>query len=337
MSSLERITLEHGSGGALSRQLTEQLIYPILRNDAYSELADATAFEIPGRTFLTTDTYVVDPPFFPGGDIGTLGVFGTCNDLAVCGARPRYLTVGLVLEEGFALADLRRVLESIRRAAEQAGVLVISGDTKVVPSGKGGGIFLNTAGVGEALGDHRLSARNITTGDSVLISGPVGSHGLAILAAREKLKIGASLRSDCAPLFPLCEALYGLGADLRFMRDATRGGAAAVLNEAVSGNAECGIEVEETAFPVTGAVAAASDLLGLNPLEIANEGVMVAVVARGAADEALSLLRSFEAGRRASRIGEVCERYPGRVMLETAVGGRRILDLPRGLLLPRIC
>ena len=337
MNGPDRITLEHGSGGALSRQLTEQLIYPMLRNRAYAELADATAFEIPGRTFLTTDTYVVDPPFFPGGDIGTLGVFGTCNDLAVCGARPRYLTVGLVLEEGFAVADLRRVLESIRLAADQAGVLVISGDTKVVPSGKGGGIFLNTTGVGEALGEHRLSAHNITAGDSVLISGPVGSHGLAILAAREKLKIAASLRSDCAPLFPLCEALYGLGAELRFMRDATRGGAAAVLNEAVSHNEQCGIEVEETAFPVTGAVAAASDLLGLNPLEIANEGVMIAVVASGAADEALSLLRSFETGRRASRIGEVRERYPGRVLLETAVGGRRILDLPRGLLLPRIC
>jgi hydrogenase expression/formation protein HypE len=337
LKNLDHITLEHGSGGALSRQLTEQLIYPILSNEAYGELADATAFDIRGRAFLTTDTYVVDPPFFPGGDIGTLGVFGTCNDLSVCGARPRYLTVGLVLEEGFPVADLRRVLESIRKAAEQAGVLVISGDTKVVPSGKGGGIFLNTTGVGEALGEHRLSASNITTGDSVLISGPVGSHGLAILAAREGLKIGASLRSDCAPLFPLCEALYGLGTDLRFMRDATRGGAAAVLNEAVSHSAECGIEVEETEFPVTGVVAAASDLLGLNPLEIANEGVMIVVVASGAADKALSLLRSFETGRQANRIGEVRERYPGRVLLETAVGGRRILDFPRGLLLPRIC
>ena len=266
-----------------------------------------------------------------------LAVFGTCNDLSVCGARPRYLTVGLVLEEGFPTADLRRVLESVRKAADQAGVLVISGDTKVVPSGKGGGIFLNTTGVGEALGEHRLSASNITTGDSVLISGPVGSHGLAILAAREGLKIGASLHSDCAPLFPLCEALYALGTDLRFMRDATRGGAAAVLNEAVSHSGECGIEVEETAFPVSGVVAAASDLLGLNPLEIANEGVMIAVVAPGATEKALSLLRSFETGRQARRIGTVRERYPGRVLMETAVGGRRILDLPRGLLLPRIC
>ncbi|UCF96523.1 MAG: hydrogenase expression/formation protein HypE [Spirochaetaceae bacterium] len=337
MKSPERIILEHGSGGALSRQLTEEMIYPILQNEAYPELADATAFEIRGRTFITTDTYVVDPPFFPGGDIGTLGVFGTCNDLAVCGARARFLSLGLVLEEGFPTADLRRALESVRLACEQSGVLVLSGDTKVVPTGKGGGIFLNTTGIGEALGDHYLSVRNIQSGDAVLVSGPVGNHGLAILAAREGLKIGASLRSDCAPLFPLCEALYGLGRELRFMRDATRGGAAAVLNEAVSHSEEFGLEVDETAFPISGIVAAASDLLGLNPLEIANEGVMIAVVAQRASDEALSLLRSFEAGREACQVGIVSDGYPGRVILETAVGGRRILDLPRGLLLPRIC
>jgi len=337
LSISERITLEHGSGGALSRQLTEELIYPILSNDAYPELADATAFWIPGRTFITTDTYVVDPPFFPGGDIGTLGIFGTCNDLAVCGARPRYLTMGLILEEGFATADLRRVLESVRTSAGQVGVQVISGDTKVVPAGKGGGIFLNTTGVGEALGDHLLSANNVRDGDAVLVSGPVGSHGLAILASREGLKIGASLRSDCAPLFPLCEALYALGESLRFMRDATRGGVAAVLNEAVTQNRECGMEIQETAFPIPGTVAAASDLLGLNPLEIANEGVMIAVVAPETGAEALSLLHSFQTGREACQVGVVGSRYPGRVILETAVGGRRILDLPRGLLLPRIC
>ena len=337
MNFSERISLEHGSGGALSRQLTEELIYPILSNEAYRELADATAFEIAGRTFITTDTYVVDPIFFPGGDIGTLGVFGTCNDLAVCGARPRYLTIGLVLEEGFPTADLRRVLESIRAAADQVGVRVISGDTKVVPAGKGGGIFLNTTGVGEAMGDHILSVNNIREGDSVLVSGPVGSHGLAILASREGLKVGANLRSDCAPLFPLCRALYALGGSLRFMRDATRGGVAAVLNESVAGNSDCGMEIQETAFPISGTVEAASDLLGLNPLEIANEGVMIAIVAPEATAQALSLLHSFQIGRQAGQIGLVSARHPGRVILETAVGGKRILDLPRGLLLPRIC
>jgi hydrogenase expression/formation protein HypE len=228
-------------------------------------------------------------------------------------------------------------LESVRASAEHVGVKVISGDTKVVPAGKGGGIFLNTTGVGEALGDHLLSVNNIRAGDSVLISGQVGSHGLAILASREALKIGATLRSDCAPLFPLCEALYGLGDALRFMRDATRGGVAAVLNEAVADNRAWGMEIQETSFPISGTVAAASDLLGLNPLEIANEGVMIAVLAPEAATEALSLLHSFEIGREACQVGTASSRHPGRVILETAVGGRRILDLPRGLLLPRIC
>ena len=333
----ERIILEHGSGGALSRQLTEQLIYPVLKNEHYPELNDATAFESRGRTLITTDTYVVDPPFFPGGDIGTLGVFGTCNDLAVCAARPQYLTMGLVLEEGFPTTELRRALESVRAAAEQAEVRVISGDTKVVPSGKGGGIYMNTTGVGQALGEHILCTGNIRNGDAVLISGPVGSHGLAILAAREQLKIGSALRSDCAPLFPLCRSLYELGGELRFMRDATRGGAAAVLNETVGGSEKYGLEIEETSVPVIGAVAAAADLLGLNPLEIANEGVLIAIVAGAAADRAVARLRAFDIGAQACRIGTVCERYPGKVILETAVGGRRILDLPRGLLLPRIC
>jgi hydrogenase expression/formation protein HypE len=228
-------------------------------------------------------------------------------------------------------------LESVRASAERVGVKVLSGDTKVVPSGMGGGIFLNTTGVGAALGDHILSVKNIREGDAVLISGPVGSHGLAILASREALKIGATLRSDCAPLFPLCEALYGLGTALRFMRDATRGGVAAVVNEAVAENRTLGMEIQETSFPISGTVAAASDLLGLNPLEIANEGVMVAVVAAEAAKDALTLLRSLETGREACRVGTVSSRNPGRVILETAVGGRRILDLPRGLLLPRIC
>lgn len=334
----QRISLEHGSGGALSRRLTEEVIYPLFEDAEYPELSDSSAFEIRGRAFLTTDTYVVDPPFFPGGDIGMLAVFGTCNDLAVCGARPRYLTAGVVLEEGFPLADFRRALDSIRAAALRAGVKVITGDTKVVPSGKGGGIFINTAGVGEALGDHRLSAHNLRPGDRVIISGPIGAHGLTVLAARERLKIASSLRSDCANLFPLCEALYSLGEDLRVMRDATRGGVAAVLNEiALGGPAGVGIEVIETSFPVSGRVAAAADLLGLSPLEIANEGVLAAVVSPRSSSRALEMLRTFEPGRQACEIGTVGSRYPQKVILETAVGGKRVLDLPRGLLLPRIC
>jgi hydrogenase expression/formation protein HypE len=332
----ELISLEHGSGGALSRELTEEVIYPLFRGKDYPELSDASELSLGAPAFLTTDTYVVDPPFFPGGDIGRLSVFGTCNDLAVCAARPRYLSVGLVLEEGLPLETLRLALSSLRQAADEAGVCVVTGDTKVVPSGKGGGIYVNTAGVGEPLGDHRLGLPNLQAGDRVLVSAPVGGHGLAVLAAREGLKIASSLRSDCALLLPLCEALYALGADLRFLRDATRGGLAAVLNEMVRGR-DLGLVARERAIPVEPAVGAAADLLGLNPLEIANEGVLVAVVAPGAAESALGLLQAQPLGRRASLIGELTRSNTGRVILQTAVGGKRILDMPRGLLLPRIC
>jgi hydrogenase expression/formation protein HypE len=331
-----RITLEHGSGGALSRELTEELVYPCFRGPEYPELADATAFDLEGRGLLTTDSYVVDPPFFPGGDIGRLAVFGTCNDLAVCGATPLFLSLGMVIEEGFTTADLEKILRSARSAADQAGVRIITGDTKVVPSGKGGGIFLNTAGVGRALPGLSLSPMRLQAGDQLLVSAAVGAHGLAILAARESLSIASALRSDCANLYPQCAALAELGTGLRWMRDATRGGVAAVLNELARGTA-FGLEVQEEAFPVEGPVAAAADLLGLNPLEIANEGVLVAAVAGPAGERARELLRAQPLGHRACRVGEVTAEHPGRVILQTAIGGRRILDLPRGLLLPRIC
>ncbi len=332
----EQITLEHGSGGALSRELTEQVIYPYFKGREFPELSDAGPFSLEGKAFLTTDTYVVDPPFFPGGDIGTLAVFGTCNDLAVSGARPLFLTLGLVIEEGFLISDLKRILHSVREAAAEAGVSIVSGDTKVVPVGKGGGIYINTTGVGREIVAHPLTPTRIRDGDIILVSAPVGTHGLAILAARESLKLGSGLASDCANLFPLCQALSTLGEELRFMRDATRGGAAAVLNECAAG-LSIGLDVSENGFPVEKEVAAASDLLGLNPLEIANEGVLIAVVSEKAADRALDLLHSFPPGQKASRLGRATTAHPGRVFLETAVGGKRVLDLPRGLLLPRIC
>lgn len=337
MNPREVVTLEHGSGGALSRELTEQVIYPYFRGTHYPELTDAGAFSLRGPALLTTDTFVVDPPFFPGGDIGRLAVFGTCNDLAVCGAVPQVLTLGLVLEEGYPIAELHRVLRSVREAADEAEVRVITGDTKVVPAGKGGGVYVNTAGVGRGSPGLELSPTRIREGDRVLVSAPLGAHGLAVLAARERLPVGSSLRSDCANLYPLCAALAALGPALRCMRDATRGGAAAVLNELAGGSPELGLEVTEEDFPVDGTVAAAADLLGLNPMEIANEGVLVAVVASGAQAEALRLLRAQPMGRRASDVGKAVAAHAGKVVLETTIGGRRYLDLPRGLLLPRIC
>ena len=335
-NNLERITLEHGSGGALSRQLTEELIFPLFRGADYPRLDDASPFRVEGKAFLTTDSYVVDPPFFPGGDIGRLAVFGTCNDLAVCGARPRFLSLGLVAEEGLPIAELARVLSSVKEAAAEAGVRVITGDTKVVPAGKGGGIYLNTAGVGEAVFPHPLSTGRLRPGDLVLVSGPIGTHGLTVLAAREGLAVVSGLASDCANLYPLCARLYDLGEDLRFLRDATRGGVASVLNEMISASS-LGLEAQESSFPVDKKVAAAADLLGLSLLEVANEGVLVAAVAPGAGGRALEQMRSTPLGRKAAVVGKLTGDHPGRVILETAVGGRRLLDFPRGLLLPRIC
>jgi hydrogenase expression/formation protein HypE len=313
-----------------------EIIYPAFKTDLYSELSDATGFPRIDRPMFTTDTYVIDPPVFPGGDIGKLAVFGTCNDLAVAGAKPLYLSLGLVLEEGFSLATLKEILYSAAEAAREAGVRILTGDTKVVPQGKGGGIFINTSGVGDRITDSPLTGGNIEGGDEIIVSGPVGSHGIAILTAREGLDVGAGIRSDCASLFPMCEELTSLGQNLKFMRDATRGGVAAILNEIVSGT-DIGIDVSENGFPVLDPVRSVSEILGLNPLEIANEGVFAAIVASGCGEEAVSMLRGFEEGKHASLVGKAAEDHPGKVIMETVIGGRRILDFPRGLLLPRIC
>jgi hydrogenase expression/formation protein HypE len=336
MSDDARIRLEHGSGGALSRDLVESVIHPILRSEAYTELLDASPVEIGSRWHVTTDGYVVDPPFFPGGDIGCLSVFGTCNDLAVSGARPVCITCALIIEEGFPVEDLRRALRSAADAARDADARIVTGDTKVVPRGKGGGLFVTTSGVGLRVFDHPLSPSRIEEGDAVIVSGSIGAHGLTVLAARESLPVAESLRSDTACLYPAVSALFPLGPGLRFLRDATRGGIASVLNEACAGR-PWGIEVEEEAFPVTDEVRAVSNLLGLNPLEIANEGVFVAVVSRDAEQEALGALHGQPLGVGARLVGRVTRTRPGTVVMTTRVGGRRLVDFPRGLLLPRIC
>lgn len=352
----EMIRLEHGSGGALSRELIEEIIYPRFRSGSYAELSDATAIDLgamaetpdvpaepeqaagssfPGL-FMTTDSFVVDPLFFPGGDIGSLAVNGTCNDLAVSGARPRFLSCALILEEGLRIDDLIRVLDSAAEAASAAEVRVVTGDTKVVPAGKGGGLYINTCGVGVRVARGALDASHIRPGDRVIVTAPIGAHGITVLAARERLSVGGSLKSDCANLFPVCHSLYSLEDELRFLRDATRGGVAAVLNEIASGR-DFGLVLREADIPVEPDVAAVAKLLGLQPIEIANEGVAVAIVSAGAADEAISALHGLDLGNRAAVIGAVTDTDPGRVVMETRIGGRRIVDLPRGLLLPRIC
>ncbi len=333
---MKYIKLEHGSGGALSRQLTEEIIYPILKNNIYTELSDAAVIEANGKIAFTTDTYVVDPVFFPGGDIGKLAVCGTCNDLSVSGSKPQYLSLGLIIEEGFPIEQLIRILNSIRSTADSAGVNIITGDTKVVPSGKGGNIYINTSGIGIKEYSEIISASRIGVNDAVIISGPIGSHGIAIMASRESINIGSKIRSDVALLYPLCRSLFDLGSRLRFLRDTTRGGLAAILNEICSGN-NFGLNIRESTIPVNEDVRAVSDILGLNPIEIANEGVLTLVTDPGSAQEVLDILHRHETGKEAAVIGNVTEAYPGRVILETLVGGKRILDYPRGLLLPRIC
>jgi hydrogenase expression/formation protein HypE len=330
------VRLEHGSGGALSRDLVESLIHPILRSDAYPELLDASPIESGSDFLMTTDGFVVDPPFFPGGDIGGLSVFGTCNDLAVSGAKPICVSLALVIEEGFPVDDLRLALVSAAAAAREANARIITGDTKVVPRGKGGGLFVTTAGVGRRMFPHVLSPARIREKDSVIVSAPMGAHGLTVLAARERLPIGDTLRSDMAFLYPLVSRLFRIAEGLRFMRDATRGGVASLLNEAASGS-PWGIEVEDAAFPVAEDVRAVSNLLGLNPMEIANEGVFVAFVDSRAEEEALQALRGHPLGASARCVGHVTPECPGKVIMTTSVGGRRIVDFPRGLLLPRIC
>ncbi len=337
---MKNIKLEHGSGGALSRQLTEELIYPILKNDFYEELSDATVIDYftgnNKRLAFTTDTYTIDPPVFPGGDIGKLAIYGTCNDLSVSGAKPLFLSMGMVLEEGLPINKLETILLSIKNATEHAGVKIITGDTKVVPKGKGGEIYINTAGIGEVIFPFGISYSRVKEGDLVIISNSIGSHGIAVLSAREKLSLSSDIQSDVAFIYPLCERLFNLGKNLKFLRDATRGGIASVLNEIVSGS-NLSIEVEESKIPVSEDITSISNILGLNPLEIANEGVFVAIISHDKAEEAVKLLREHPLGKNASIVGIITTEYPGKVILNTHSGGKRILDFPRGLLLPRIC
>lgn len=328
------ITLDYGSGGKKTSQLIEGLLLPALDNPALRELGDGAILPGAEKLVFSTDSFVVDPIFFPGGDIGKLSVCGTVNDLAVCGAEPKYLSCAFIIEEGFAAEDLARVVASIRAAADAAGVAVVTGDTKVVERGRGDKLYVNTAGIG-FLKYPGLSPRAIRPGDRVLVSGTVGDHGTAVMLARSGMMQG-DIHSDCAPLNELCRALLSSGAAVRVLRDPTRGGVATTLNEFVEGTA-LGIELTEASIPVRGEVQAACDMLGLDALYCANEGKLLAVVAPGDEARALAALQSVDTGREAAIIGTVTADYPGRVVMDTAFGGRRILQKLTGAQLPRIC
>lgn len=333
----ERILMGHGSGGKLSAQLIEQLIVPVLRNPVLDVLDDQALLQVgAGRIAFTTDSFVVTPIFFRGGDIGELAVNGTVNDLAVGGARPLALSLAFILEEGFPMAELRRIVESVRRAADRAEVSIVTGDTKVVGRGCADGIFINTSGVGVVPSGVQLSFRNVRAGDAVILSGSVGDHGVAILSERQGIAFDGEMASDTAPLTGLIEAMLAAAPGIHAMRDPTRGGVAATLVE-VATRQRLGVEIEETAIPVRDPVRGACEMLGLDPLMVANEGKLVAFVPEDSCEAVLRAMRGHPLGRESARIGRVTDSHPGIVTLQTPIGGRRILDLPYGESLPRIC
>jgi hydrogenase expression/formation protein HypE len=333
----ERITMSHGAGGKATRTLVEAVFLDSFRNALLEPLEDAAQLHLTGsRVALTTDSYVVSPLFFPGGDIGDLAVNGTVNDLAVSGATPLYLSAGFILEEGFPVADLTRIVASMKAAAETAGVQVVTGDTKVVQKGKADGCYINTAGIGVIEHEVSLGVANAQPGDVIIVSGPIGEHGVTIMLARGELDIEADLTSDTAAMNGMIAGLLGAVPGVRAMRDATRGGVATILNE-VAVAAGVGVVVEEDQIPVNTQVRGAAELLGIDPMYVASEGRMVAVVDGEQADRALAVLRAHPLGEQAAVIGHITADSPGIVLLKTAFGGTRIVDLLVGDPLPRIC
>jgi hydrogenase expression/formation protein HypE len=338
LSEYPHVTLAHGGGGRLGHALVERMFLAAFRNPALEQLHDGAVLQVPkGRLALTTDTYVVSPLFFPGGDIGSLAVHGTVNDLAMCGARPLALTAGFVLEEGLPMEHLWRIVRSMARAAHEAGVSVVTGDTKVVDRGKGDGVFLNTAGIGLVPEGIEIAPARARPGDQVLLSGRIAEHGIAIMSVREGLAFGTTLVSDSAALHGLVESLLGaVGGRVHVLRDPTRGGVASATNE-IAMASKCGIRLVEAAIPVGEEVRGACEILGLDPLYVANEGKCLAIVAPEAADQALEVVRAHPLGREAAIVGEVVAEHPGRVMLRSRVGGVRVVDMLSGEQLPRIC
>lgn len=332
-----QITLSHGGGGKATHNLIEAVFAAEFSNPLLDKMDDGAIFPIGGeRLALTTDSYVVSPIFFAGGDIGELAVNGTVNDLAMCGAQPKYLSAGFILEEGFPTADLQRIVQSMARAAKRAGVSIVTGDTKVVNKGKADKIFINTAGVGVVRRDVDISSANARAGDKVLLSGPIGDHGVTILAARGELELEADFRSDTAPLNQLVDAILDVTTEVRCLKDPTRGGVATSLNEIARASGVT-IAIKEKAIPVRDETRGACEILGIDPLYIANEGKLLAIVPPEVAPQVLAAMRAHELGAQACMIGEVWAEPQGLVFLQTEIGGNRVVDMLVGDPLPRIC
>jgi hydrogenase expression/formation protein HypE len=331
------ILLGHGSGGRLSADLIRDVFLPAFGNPELARLNDQAIVRLgESRIAITTDSFVIQPLFFPGGDIGSLAVHGTVNDLAVGGAQPLFLTAGFIIEEGFAMDALQRIAESMQRAAKAAGVQIVTGDTKVVEKGKGDGLFINTAGIGLVAAGADLSADRAMPGDRILLSGSIGEHGIAILAQREGLEFESTIESDSAPLHGLCAEMLKASSGIRCMRDLTRGGLSSALNE-IAAQSKVGIELNEDAIPIRDEVKGACEMLGLDPLYVANEGKLIAMVAADSASDVLAAMRSHPLGRNATMAGTVTEAHPGLVTMKTSLGTSRIVDMLAGDQLPRIC
>ncbi len=333
----DRILLAHGSGGTMMRELIEELFVAEFGDEALRRMDDAASFELPaGRAAMSTDTYVVSPLFFPGADIGRLAVCGTVNDIATSGATPMFLSVGFVLEEGLPVEDLRRIVVSMREAASEAGVRIVTGDTKVVDKGHGDGVYINTAGLGVIPDGINLSGSYAKPGDKILLSGTLGDHGIAVVSTREGLSFSTDILSDAAPLSAMVAAVLDAAPDARCFRDPTRGGLSSALNEIASASGVC-VVVDEASVPVRDQVRGACEMLGYDVFHVANEGKMLAVVPADGADAALGAMRGAPYGEDAQIIGEVIEGTGGRVYVDTVFGARRIMDMLVGEQLPRIC
>ncbi len=333
----KQIVLGHGSGGKLTQDLIEGLFLPNFNNAYLAQLDDQAVLEVNGsRLAFTTDSFVVTPIFFPGGDIGRLAINGTLNDLAMSGATPRFIAAAFILEEGLAAEDLTRIVESMRQAAQEAGVLLVTGDTKVVNRGKGDQIFITTTGLGMLERSVKISSSQARAGDRILLSGTIGDHGMAIMSRREGLEFEGPIESDTAALHTLVASMLEASEEIHCLRDPTRGGVATILNE-IAARSQVGMELDGRSVPVRESVKGACEILGLDPLYVANEGKLVAIVAAGAADAVLERMRSHPLGGDACCIGEVVAAHPRRVLVKTEIGGTRVLDVMLGEPLPRIC
>lgn len=333
----KKILLDHGSGGKISHSMFNDIILPLFANPELSKQDDSAVLEMSkGKIAFSTDSYVVDPIFFPGGNIGDLAINGTINDLCMCGAVPKFISVGLIIEEGFAIDDLVIVLKSMAKAAKKAGVKIVTGDTKVVPCTKADKIFINTSGIGVIPSNINISGSLARPKDAIIVSGTIADHGITVLSKREGLRFDSDIKTDSAPLNKMVKALIQSGCDIHVLRDPTRGGLGTTLNE-IAINSKVGIQIDELSLPVKESVKGVCELLGFDPLYIANEGKLIAFVADNDAKKALKIIKQDEFGKDARIIGKVIKENPGMVFLNTGIGGKRIVDMLAGEQLPRIC